>query len=167
MSAMNGTGETNTVTTTTEPVDPTAPTGPTGLEQLRALRERGMPSGIGPFIGMEPAEVEDGRVVFAATARGEFANPIGTMHGGIAATLLDSAMGCAVHTTLPAATTYTSLDISVRYLRPGPLDGSALRAEGRVVHRGRTVRTAEAELTDDKGRVLATATTTCLVIALG
>jgi len=164
MSAMNGTGETNTATTTTKAV---GPAGPTGLEQLLALRERGMPSGIGPFIGMEPAEVEDGRVVFAATARGEFANPIGTMHGGIAATLLDSAMGCAVHTTLPAATTYTSLDISVRYLRPGPLDGSALRAEGRVVHRGRTVRTAEAELTDDKGRVLATATTTCLVIALG
>lgn len=142
-------------------------TGPTGLEQLLALRDHGMPTGIGPFIGMAPEEVEDGRVVFGASARSEFANPIGTMHGGIAATLLDSAMACAVHTTLPPATGYTSLDISVRYLRPGPLDGSRLRAEGRVVHRGRTIRTAEAELTDERGRLLATATTTCLIMALG
>ncbi|MGC0418858.1 PaaI family thioesterase [Embleya sp. AB8] len=141
--------------------------GPTGLEQLQALRDHGMPTGIGPFIGMEPEEVEDGRIVFSASARPEFANPIGSMHGGIAATLLDSAMGCAVHTTLPPATGYTSLDISVRYLRPGPLDGSKLRAEGRVIHRGRTIRTAEAELTDHQGRLLATATTTCLIVPLG
>jgi uncharacterized protein (TIGR00369 family) len=122
------------------------------------------PTGIAGLFDIRCPEVEDGRIVFTAATRPDFANPLGVLHGGIAATLLDSAMGCAVHTTLPAGMVYTSLDISVRYIRAGAVDGSRLRAEGRVVHRGRKIRTAEASLTDEHGKLLATATSTLMVM---
>jgi uncharacterized protein (TIGR00369 family) len=122
------------------------------------------PTGIAALFDIRCPEVEDGRIVFTAKSRAEFANPLGMLHGGVAATLLDSAMGCAVHTTLPAGMVYTSLDISVRYIRAGVVDGTELRAAGRVVHRGRKIRTAEATLTDEQGRLLATATSSLMVM---
>jgi uncharacterized protein (TIGR00369 family) len=136
-----------------------------GLRLFELYREGALePTGLAQLLDIRCPEVEDGRIVFTARSRPSFANPLGVLHGGIAATLLDSAMGCAVHTTLPAGMAYTSLDISVRYIRAGAVDGGELRAEGRVVHRGRKIRTAEATLTDERGRVLATATSSLMVM---
>ncbi|MBR7837005.1 PaaI family thioesterase [Actinospica durhamensis] len=136
-----------------------------GLRLFELYREGGLELvGIAQLLDMRCTEVEEGRIVFTVKSRPEFANPLGTLHGGIAATLLDSAMGCAVHTTLPAGMIYTSLDISVRYIRAGGIDGGELRAEGRVVHRGRKIRTAEASLTDEQGRLIATATSSLMVM---
>ncbi len=93
-------------------------------------------------------------------------NPIGTMHGGILATLLDSVMGCAVHTTLPRGRAYTTLEIKVNYVRAVTDASGELAAEGRVVHTGRRSAVAEGKVTDAKGRLCATASTTCLVFDL-
>lgn len=136
----------------------------TGLELLSMVRDRGITVGVAELLGMQMDEVEEGRVVFSAATGPQFGNPLGTLHGGIASTLLDSALACAVHSTLPAGDTYTTVDLAVKYLRAGALDGSRIRAEGRVVHVGSRVATAEGELRDESGRLLATATTTCLVI---
>jgi uncharacterized protein (TIGR00369 family) len=139
-----------------------------GLRLFELYRDGKLePTGIAELLDIRCPEVEDGRIVFTCETRPGFANPLGLLHGGIAATLLDSAMACAVHTTLPASQVYTSLDISVRYIRPGTIDGGELRAEGRVVHRGRKVRTAEATLTDGAGRLIATATSSLIVLPAG
>jgi uncharacterized protein (TIGR00369 family) len=144
------------------------PAALTGLRLFELYRDGKMdPTGIASLLDIRCTEVEDGRIVFTCKSRPDFANPLGLLHGGIAATLLDSVMGCAVHTTLPANLAYTSLDISVRYIRPGSIDGGELRAEGRVVHRGRKVRTAEATLTDETGKLIATATSSLMVLPLG
>jgi uncharacterized protein (TIGR00369 family) len=143
------------------------PAALTGLRLFELYRDGKLdPTGIASLLDIRCAEVEDGRIVFTCKTRPDFANPLGLLHGGIAATLLDSVMGCAVHTTLPANLAYTSLDISVRYIRPGSIDGGELRAEGRVVHRGRKVRTAEATLTDEAGKLIATATSSLMVLPL-
>ena len=145
-----------------EAVDPATLTG---LRLFELYRDGKMdPSGIATLLDLQCPEVEDGRIVFTCKTRPDFANPLGMLHGGIAATLLDSAMSCAVHTTLPANLACASLDISVRYIRAGSLDGGELRAEGRVVHRGRKVCTAEANLTDEAGKLIATATSSLMVI---
>ena len=136
----------------------------TGLELMQAARDGGITVGIAELFGMRMDEVEEGRIAFSLDTGPQFANPLGTLHGGVAATMLDSVLGCAVHTTLPAGVGYTSLDLNVRYIRSGKLDGSPIRAEGRTVHVGRTTATAEGELTDATGRLLATATTTCLIM---
>jgi len=155
------------VTTTEIPaadvIDGDAPAG------LVALRERfadGPPVGVAELIGMRPEVVEAGTVTFVCEASPRFANPMGTVHGGIIATLLDSAMGCAVQTLQPEGTAYTTLSLEVKYLRPVTVDAGRLRATGTVVHAGRRQATAEGRLVDDAGRVLATATTTCLVFSL-
>ncbi|QXC59233.1 PaaI family thioesterase [Aquihabitans sp. G128] len=135
-----------------------------GLELMQAFQQSNASAGIGAFLGMRLEEVSDGRAVFVLPTRPEFSNPLGTLHGGLPATLLDSAMGCAVHATLPAGTGYTTVDLNVTFLRPGALDGSELRAEGVVVHRGRRLSTATGTLWNADGKVLATATTSCLVL---
>ena len=145
--------------------DETSPAPPTGYDQLATIRERG-PSAVG-VAGLLDMEIDDlgvGHVVFTATTRPAFGNPLGTLHGGISATLLDSAMTCAVMSALPAGVAATTLDLSVRYLRPAPLDGTRVWAVGDLVHRGRTVATAEGRLVDERDRLIATATTTCLVV---
>lgn len=136
----------------------------TGLELMEAFRDGAPGVGIGSFLGMRLEAIEDGRAVFVLPTRPAFANPLGTLHGGLPATLLDSAMGCAVHATLPAGVGYTTVDLNVTFLRPGRLDGREVRAEGVVVHRGRTVRTATGTLHDADGKLLATATTSCVVL---
>ena len=139
----------------------------TGLRLFELYRDGQLrPAGIAELMDLQCPEVEDGRIVFTCKTRPDFANPLGVLHGGIAATLLDSVMGCAVHTTLPANLVYTSLDISVRFIRAGSIDGGELRAEGRVVHRGRKVRTAEATLTDEAGKLIATATSSLMVLPI-
>jgi uncharacterized protein (TIGR00369 family) len=139
---------------------------PAGLQALRARLSGGVPVGVAELLGMEVEAIETGRVVFACEAQDRFANPMGTVHGGIAATLLDSALGCAAQTVLPDGSTYSTVSLEVKYLRPIAVDAGMLRAEGRVVHAGRRQVTGEGTLTDDAGRVLATATTTCLVLPL-
>lgn len=136
----------------------------TGLEQLRMLSSVGddVPH-IGRLLGMSLDELEHGRVVFSLITRPDFSNPMGNVHGGICATLLDSVMGCAVHTTLGPGEWYATLEIKVNYTGSVPVSGVRLQAVGEVVHVGGRVATAEGRVTDPEGRLVAHATTTCLI----
>ncbi|WP_306362491.1 PaaI family thioesterase [Nocardia sp. CC227C] len=135
-----------------------------GLELLRtAMTRSDRPPYIGDLLGIEVDSLEEGEVVFSLRTRPDFANPLGTTHGGICATLLDSVMGCAVHTTLPAGVGYTTLGLEIKYVRAVPTDGRTLTATGTTVHVGRTTATAEGRVTDDRGRLVAHATTTCVI----
>uniref|UniRef100_A0AAU2JIZ7 PaaI family thioesterase n=1 Tax=Streptomyces sp. NBC_00049 TaxID=2903617 RepID=A0AAU2JIZ7_9ACTN len=141
-------------------------TAMSGLELMRWVQSErpvDIPS-IGRLLGMRFDEVEQGRVVVSLDTRPDFANPLGTVHGGIAATLLDSAMGCAVHTTLPAGVGYTTLELKVNYIRAAQTDGRTLTAEGTVIHAGRRTATAEGKVLDGQGKLIAHATTTCLIL---
>lgn len=134
-----------------------------GLGQLRALMQSGRKPGIMVSLDLDFIEVEAGRAVFAGVPGDHAYNPIGTVHGGYAATLLDSACGCAVHSRLAAGQGYTTLELKVAYHRPITRDTGLVRAEGRVQTQGRRVAFAEATLADAQGRVYATATSTLLV----
>jgi uncharacterized protein (TIGR00369 family) len=140
----------------------------TGLELLRAIAAGEAPGApIAELIGFEPVEAEEGRVLFAAVPRREHYNPIGAVHGGLAATLLDSAMGCAVHTTLPEGVGYTTLELKVNFTRPITTETGRILCEGTVVHRGGRVATAEGRVTAERdGKLLAHGTTTCLIFSL-
>ena len=137
--------------------------GADGLTQLRALIASGRRPGIAESLDFTLAEVESGRAVFVGTPTERAYNPIGTVHGGYAATLLDSACGCAVHSRLDATQAYTTLELKVSYLKAITRDTGPLRAEGRVVSLGRRAAFAEATLADPSGRIYATATSTLLV----
>ena len=113
------------------------------------------------------AAVDEGAARFEGTPRAAFDNPHGTTHGGWAATLLDSAMGCAVMTVLDADHTYTTAHLSIHLVRAITATTGAVVCEGRVVHRGRRVATAEATLRDRAGALLAHATTTCVILPRG
>jgi uncharacterized protein (TIGR00369 family) len=114
---------------------------------------------------LRPVEIEEGRVVFEGEPGEEHYNPIGVVHGGYAATLLDSALGCAVHTTLPAGVAYTSLGLEAKFLRPITRDTGRVLCRASVVHRGRRQATAEAILTTaDGAKVLASGTSTCMIL---
>ncbi|MBF6226373.1 PaaI family thioesterase [Nocardia abscessus] len=135
-----------------------------GLELLRtAMTRTDRPPFIGDLLGMEVDELEHGKVVFALRTRPDFANPLGTTHGGICATLLDSVMGCAVHTTLEAGVGYTTLELKINYIRAVPTDEQRLTATGTTIHVGRTTATAEGRVVDEQGRLVAHATTTCVI----
>ncbi|MCA9995294.1 MAG: PaaI family thioesterase [Anaerolineales bacterium] len=121
---------------------------------------------IGSLFGFAIVEAENGRVVFAATPAEYHFNPIGTVHGGFAATLLDSATACAVHTTLPLGKAYTTLELKVNYVRPIVLQTGPMRCIGQVIHPGRRVATSEARLVDAGGKLYAHATSTCLIFDL-
>ncbi|MFB8041893.1 PaaI family thioesterase [Streptomyces hydrogenans] len=142
----------------------TDPDTMTGLEQMRWVRTypADIPS-IGLLLGMRFEEVEHGRVTIALDTRPDFANPLGTVHGGIAATLLDSVMSCAVHTTLPAGASYTTLELKINYIRAARPDGQTLTAAGSIVHAGRRTATAEGQVHDEQGRLIAHGTTTCMI----
>lgn len=114
-------------------------------------------------MGFLLTEVEEGAVVFEGTPTADFFNPLGTIHGGWTATILDSAMACAVHATLRAGEGYTTLEMKLNYVRPVMPDGGVLRCEGRVIHRGGTVATSEGRLVDGRGRLLAHGTETCMI----
>jgi uncharacterized protein (TIGR00369 family) len=114
---------------------------------------------------MGPIEVGEGRAVFSGDPGEEHYNPIGVVHGGYAATLLDSALGCAVHTTLPAGIGYTSLGLEAKYVRPITRDTGRVLCEARVLYRGRKQATAEANLTAaDSGKLLAHGVATCMIL---
>src|SRR3954462_10099578 len=106
-----------------------------GIDTLRAIQAGDLPRpGAAVLLGMEMEEVEVGRVTFSMTPRADMANPMGTMHGGIVATLLDTVMGCAVQSSIEGDVSYTTLDLEVRYVRSGPLGGDPVRGFGNVVH---------------------------------
>ena len=112
-----------------------------------------------------PVEFEEGRAVFEGEPGEEHYNPIGVVHGGYASTLLDSAMGCAVHTTLEQGTGYTTLTLEVKMVRPITSETGKVRAEAVVVHRGRRQATVEARMTDiETGKLLAHGTSTCMIM---
>jgi uncharacterized protein (TIGR00369 family) len=108
--------------------------------------------------------VSEGRVVFAGEPAEYHYNPLGTVHGGVMATLLDSALGCAVQSLLPAGTTYTTLELKVNYLRPVTVKTGPIYAEGKIIHLGGRIATAEARLTDAAGKLYAHGTTTCIIL---
>ncbi len=135
-----------------------------GLEQLRALMASGRRPGIGASLDFNLVEVAEGHAVFEGVPGLHAYNPIGTVHGGYAATLLDSACGCAVHSTLTPEQRYTTLELKVAYHKAITTETGCLRAVGRVVSIGRRAAFAEATLVDAEGRLYATATSTLLVM---
>jgi uncharacterized protein (TIGR00369 family) len=135
-----------------------------GLSQLRALMASGRKPGIMVALDFDFVEVDTGKAVFAGVPDEHVYNPIGTVHGGYTAALLDSACGCAVHSRLTAAQAYTTLELKVAYHRPITKETGRVRAEGLVLSFGRRVAFAEAKLTDAQGKLYASATSTLLVI---
>ncbi len=139
----------------------------TGLDFVRAIFDGKLPAPpimqtIEPF----DSAAEPGVVAFHSVPGFRHYNPIGSVHGGYAATLLDSAMGLAIHTALPAGTGYTTLEFKISFIKGMTKDTGVVRSEGRTLNVGRRTATAEARITDTKGRLLAHATTTCLVFEL-
>ena len=140
--------------------------GLSGLDYLKAVFGRKLPPPpIAMTLDFTGAEVEEGRAAFVGRPSEFHYNPIGVVHGGYAMTLLDSAMGCAVQSTLAAGEAYTSLETSVNFVRPITLETGRVRCEGKVLHRGARVATAEGSLiAESTGKLLAHGTTTCLVM---
>jgi uncharacterized protein (TIGR00369 family) len=135
-----------------------------GIDLLRAVGDGTLPvPPIASTLGFALAEVEPGRAVFEFTPSEFHYNPIGSVHGGVCATLCDSACGCAVHSMLPAGTYYTSQDLSVKFLRAVTVSTGPLRCEGTVVHLGSRTALAQATLTDAAGQLYAHATSSCLI----
>jgi len=138
-----------------------------GLEFLQRLADRSYPA---PPFAVETDiwidEVEHGRVVFAAIPSNRFYNPLGTMHGGWISTLLDSAMGCAVHSVLAPGQTYTTVAMSVSFVRPVFEKTGKLKCEGKIVHAGARIATAEGRVWDEAGALIAHGSETCLVKTL-
>lgn len=136
-----------------------------GIEFLRALAAgRLAPAPIARLMGIELDEVAEGMAVFAVVPGEHHYNLMGAAHGGLAATLLDSAMGCAVHTMLQLGQFYTTLEIKVNYVRPLRHDGGRVRAVGTVIHVGARTATAEGRVVDEDGRLYAHGTTTCMLL---
>ena len=142
-----------------------AGTGLSGLDFFTAMAEgRVAPPPFTQALGISSLSFENGRVTFRLTPQEFHYNPLGSVHGGVFATLLDSACGCAVHTKLAAGVFYTSLDLSVKFLRPVSIDTGEIAAEGTVVHLGRRMALAEARILDASGKVYATANSSCLIM---
>jgi uncharacterized protein (TIGR00369 family) len=136
-----------------------------GIEFLRAIRDGRLPAPpIARLLGFDLVEVEPGHAVFELVPGEQHYNPIGVVHGGVAMTLLDSAMGCAVQTQMPAGGGYTTLEAKTNLVRPITSTTGRLRAIGKLVHSGKRIATAEGRLEDEQGKLYAHATTTCLIL---
>jgi uncharacterized protein (TIGR00369 family) len=149
-------------------VAPAELAGMTGLDMFAAMREGRLPRPpIMYTMDMSAVEVTgDGAVRVSLTPQEFHYNPLGSVHGGVIATLLDTAAACAVHTTLPAGMTYTSLDLTTKFLRAVTVESGTLRCEGTVTHRGRQIALSEAHLYDGAGRLVAHATSSCLIFPI-
>jgi uncharacterized protein (TIGR00369 family) len=141
--------------------------GLSGLEQLKSLLASGIRPPIGETLEFDLVEIEEGRAVFAGKPSARAYNPIGSIHGGYAATLLDSACGCAVHSRLTPNQAFTTLELKIAYHRGLTPQSGRVRAEGTVVSIGRRVAFAEGKLFDGQGRLCASATSTLLVFERG
>lgn len=138
-----------------------------GLDQVRAMRDGRF--GIAPMqalMNMRLVEAEDGLVVFTALPEEKHYNPRGSVHGAFTAAVLDSAMGLAVFTKLPAGAGQTTIEFKLNFIRPMFAQTGEVRGEGRVVHAGRTIATAEGRLVDCRGRIIAHGSTTCMIFPL-
>lgn len=135
-----------------------------GLEFVRGLVEGTLPlNTIAQTLGYDVVEAESGRVVVTAEPKDIHLNPAGTVHGGLAATLLDSCMGLAIQSTLDKGVGSTTLEFKISFVRPITPDTGPIRAEGTVINRGRRIGLADGRVTDGKGRLLVHGTTTCLI----
>jgi uncharacterized protein (TIGR00369 family) len=135
-----------------------------GVEFLREVQAGHLPAApIAETLDFTLDEVDEGRVVFSIMPGEEHYNPIGSVHGGVYATLLDSATGCAVQSTLPPGMGYTSLDLTVKFLKRITADTGRVRAIGTIISRGRQTALAEARLVDEQDRLLAHATSSCML----
>lgn len=141
----------------------TLPAGLTGLGQLRAMIAAGRRPPIAETMDFTLVEVAEGFAAFEGTPSLKVYNPIGAVHGGYAATLLDSACGCAAHSRLSATQGYTTLELKVAYHRPLTADTGLVRAEARIIHMGRRAGFAEGTIKDASGKLYASATSTLLV----
>jgi uncharacterized protein (TIGR00369 family) len=139
--------------------------GSSGIDFLRAIAAGELARApIQDLLGFDLIEVDEGRVVFAAQPGEQHYNPIGVVHGGLAATLLDSAMGAAVHSTLPQGSAYVTLEVKFNLVRAITAETGRVLAEGNVIHRGKTVATVEGSLrSEEGGALLAHGTSTCLI----
>jgi uncharacterized protein (TIGR00369 family) len=136
-----------------------------GLGQLRAMIDGGAPRPpIMDTLDICGFDAERGRVVVELRAQEFHYNPLGTVHGGVLATLLDTAAACAVHSTLEVGEMYTSMDLTTRFLRPVTVESGVLTCEGTVLQRGRRTALAQASLADGAGRLVAHATSTCMIL---
>ena len=136
-----------------------------GIEYLKALQTGELPPPpIAVLMDMWITEVSEGRVVFAAEPAEYHYNPLGTVHGGFTATLLDSALGCVVQSMLPAGTGYTTVELEVNYLRPITTKTGMVYCEGKIIYVGGRIATAEGRLTDAEGKLYAHGTTTCIIL---
>lgn len=139
----------------------------TGLELLTAIMDGTLPAPpIQRAMDFRIVQLARGHTAFAGTPKFEYYNPIGSVHGGYTACLLDSCMACAVHSTLEAGYSYTTLEIKINYVRAITSDTGEMRAEGKVIHSGKRIATAEGRLCDSAGKLYAHGTTTCLVLNL-
>ncbi len=147
---------------------PTAAAGAemSGIEYLEAIAGGGLPPPpMGVLMRLQPVSVEPGHAVFEGFPAEEHYNPMGTVHGGYAATILDSAMGCAVHSTLPAGVGYGTQTLEIKLVRPITAETGAVRCEAEVLHRGRSQATAQGRLVAaDSGKLLAHGTSTCMIL---
>lgn len=135
-----------------------------GLAYMQAIRDGLIPAPpIARLLDMTIIEVEPGRVVFALLPQEFHYNPGGLVHGGVAATLCDSAMACAVQTVLPLGMMYTTLELHVNYVRGMTMKTGPVRCIGEIIHQGRQMATAQGRLVDEQGRLYSHATTTCLI----
>ena len=135
-----------------------------GMEYIQAIFRGELPAPpISELMGFRGVEAAPGRAVFELEPGPQHYNPIGSVHGGVALTLLDSAMGCAVHTLLKAGVAYTTLEVKTNFVRPITAETGVIRCEGIVIHLGSRIATAEGKLTDSTGKLLAHGTTTCLI----
>ena len=135
-----------------------------GLEFVRGLVEGTLPlNTIAETLGYDIIEAQNGRVVVVAEPKNSHLNPAGTVHGGLAATMLDSCMGLAIQSTLEKGVGSTTLEFKISFVRPITPETGLIKAEGTVINRGRRVGTAEGRVTDTKGRLLVHGTTTCLI----
>lgn len=141
--------------------------GKTGRQVLEAMMSGELPyPHLNETMGFDLMEVGDGLAVFQGVPHVRYYNPLGTLHGGWYCALLDSALGCAVQSKLPAGRGYTTAEISVNLVRSAPRSNEPLRATGTVLHCGKQLATAEAKIVDASGRLYAHATTTCLVFEI-
>ena len=136
------------------------------IDYLRAIRDGKLPAPpIAKLLGMDLVEVDEGRAVFQLTPAEQHYNPIGVVHGGIALTMLDSAMSCAVQSMLPEGKGYTTLELKVNLVRAVSIKTGAICATGKVLHVGKQTGTAEGRLEDAAGKLFAHGTTTCLILS--
>ncbi len=135
----------------------------TGLEFLKKMRADGVVPPMAKTLGFRLIEVEAGRAVFQGEVKEDYYNPLGVGHGGYAATLLDSAMGCAIQSMLPKNKPYGTIELKINYIRPVLVECGIVRATANAIHVGRRTGTADGRLEDENGRLLAHGSTTCMI----